>query len=271
MHLRCSALLMSLAVADPLAAQELALSDSLGPLGRDVQSWIALRVSPGREAYATRQIREQWSDWRVSAVGSLVKTRGSGSPRRVVACGIDEPSYVVSAITDEGYLRVHVAGARARHPLTDALHVGQRIVVLTTDRADAARVRIVPGVFGVRSTHLWRRAAGTVDAPTTLDDLWIDIGARNAADVARMGVRLLDPVFRDAPDWSIGDAVVGPSAASRAGCAAVVSASELAPSTGSTAFVISTQSAFAWAGLRGVLARLAADGVDEVYTVTTDT
>ncbi|HMC55695.1 MAG TPA: M20/M25/M40 family metallo-hydrolase [Gemmatimonadaceae bacterium] len=260
---------MSLTLAGPVTAQELASTDSLGPLGREVQSWIALRVSPGREAYATSQIREQWSDWKVSAVGSLVKTRGTGSPHRVVACGIDEPSYVVSAITDDGYLRVHIAGTRARHPLTDALHVGQRIVVLTTDRAAAARVRIVPGVFGVRSTHLWRRAAGTVDAPVTLDDLWIDIGARSAADVARMGVRLLDPVFRDAPDWSIGDAVVGPSAASRAGCAAVVSASELTPSTGTTSFVISAQSAFAWAGLRGVLAHL--EGVDEVYTVTTDT
>src|SRR4051812_20008667 len=239
MRLRCSAWLLLVIAAPPLAAQDLVDSDSLGPLGRDVQSWIALRVSPGREAYATQQIREQWSDWTRTALGTLVKTRGTGSPHRVVACGIDETSYIVSAITDEGYLRVHVAGARARNPLTDALHVGQRIVVLTTDRADAARVRIVPGVFGVRSTHLWRRAAGTVDAPVTLDDLWIDIGARSAADVARMGVRLLDPVFRDAPDWSIGDAVVGPSAASRAGCAAVVSASELTPSTGTTSFVIS--------------------------------
>ena len=269
MRLRCSALWVVLVASRLAGAQDLAESDSLGVLGRDVQSWISLRVSPGREAYATRQIREQWSDWRPGALGSLVKTRGTGSPHRVVACGLDETSYIVSAITDDGYLRVHVAGARARHPLSDALHVGQRIVVLTTDRADAARVRIVPGVFGVRSTHLWRRAAGSVDAPVTLEDLWVDIGARSAADVTRMGVRLLDPVFRDAPDWSMGDAVAGPNALARAGCAAVVSASEQSPSTGRTSFVISTQSSFNWAGLRGVLARL--DAVDEVFTVTADT
>ena len=70
MHLRCRALLMSLTLAGPVTAQELASTDSLGPLGREVQSWIALRVSPGREAYATSQIREQWSDWKVPSAAS---------------------------------------------------------------------------------------------------------------------------------------------------------------------------------------------------------
>ncbi|HJQ22040.1 MAG TPA: M20/M25/M40 family metallo-hydrolase [Gemmatimonadaceae bacterium] len=261
--------LVAIALARPAVAQDLPDADSLAPLGRDVQSWIALRVSPGREAYATQQIREQWPDWQRGALGSLTLTRGSGLPRRVVACGIDEPSYVVSAITDDGYLRVHVAGARARNPQTDLFHVGQRIVVLTTDRADPTRVRIVPGVFGVRSTHLWRRAPGAADAPTTLEDLWIDIGARSDRDVAAMGVRVLDPVFRDAPDWSVGSAVVGPAAMDRASCAAVASAAQRTPANGTTTLVISTQSSFAWAGLRGVLARLG--DTDHVYVATRDT
>src|SRR3954468_13695757 len=115
MRLRCNAWLLLVIAAPPLAAQDLVDSDSLGPYGRAVQSWIALRVSPGREAYATQRIREQLTEWRVGALGSLVLTRGEGAPHRVVACGLDEPSYVVSSITDEGYLRVHIAGARARH------------------------------------------------------------------------------------------------------------------------------------------------------------
>lgn len=270
MRLRYSLLAAGLAssLASALHAQELTASDSLGPYGRAVQSWIALRVSPGREAYATQRIREQISGWSVGPLGSLVVTRGEGSPHRVVACGLDETSYIVSAITPEGYLRVHVAGARARSPVMDATHVGQRIVVLTTDRADPTRVRIVPGVFGVRSTHLWRRAAAT-EAPVTLEDLWIDVGARNAAEVSALGIRVLDPVFRDAPDWSVGDAVVGPAAAARAGCAAVASASEQTPANGRTTFVISTQSSFGWAGLRGVIARQ--EEVEAVFVATPDT
>src|ERR1051325_2565519 len=130
------------------------------------------------------------------------------------------------------------------------MHVGQRIVVITTDPANAARVRAIPGVFAVRSTHLWRLAPGaSSDAPNSLDDLWIDVGARNRAEVASLGIRVLDPVFRDMPDWSVDDNVVGPAAASRAGCAAVASAAGKTPKTGTTTFVVSTQSAFGWQGL----------------------
>src|SRR5438876_1743476 len=260
----CSVCLV--AVGSLLGAQEpLPASDSLGPFGRAVQSWIALRVSPGREAYAMLQSSEQFAEWRPGPLGSLVLSRGAGTPHRVVACGLDETSYVVSQITDDGYLRVHVAGSRVHLPTWDAMHVGQRIVILATDRADPARVRAVPGVFGVRSTHLWRRTPAASDVPSTLEDLWIDVGARNRADVAALGVRILDPVFRDAPDWSVGDAVVGPSAAARASCAAVAAAAEQAPVTGSTTFVISTQSSFAWSGLAAVVA--AQESVDSLFIV----
>lgn len=267
MRLVSSALVFTL--ASIMGAQDpLAPSDSLGSYGRIVQSWVALRVAPGREAYAMLRIREQLPGWRASGLGSLVRTQGEGSPHRVVACGLDETSYVVSNITDDGYLRVHVAGSRGRPPMWDAMHMGQRIVVLATDRNDATRVRSVPGVFGVRSTHLWRRSPGTMEAPPTLDDLWIDIGARNRADVAAMGVRVLDPVFRDAPDWSVGDAIVGPSVGAKAACAAVAGASELTPATGRTTYVISTQSSFGWTGLSAVLASL--PDVEEVFVVTPD-
>lgn len=263
MRLACSAL--SLAFGCVLHAQEpLGPTDSIGSYGRVVQSWIALRISPGREAYAIDRIREL-GEWRPAALGSLALTRGEGSPHRVLACGLDETSYVVSHITDDGYLRVHVAGSRARPARWDAWHLGQRIIVLTMDRSSVARVRGVPGVFAVRSTHLWRRAPGAADPPTTLDDLWIDVGARNRAEVAALGIRVLDPVFRDMPDWSVGDAVVGPSAAARAGCAAVVAAAEQTPTTGRTTFVVSAQSSFNWTGLAGVLANLGY--VDSVIVV----
>jgi putative aminopeptidase FrvX len=259
-----------LALASLLRAQEpFAPTDSLGPFGRVVQSWIALRVSPGREAHAMLRIREQFSEWRPGPLGSLVLTRGEGSPRRVVACGLDETSYVVSSITGDGYLRVHVAGSRAHLPTWDAMHVGQRIVVLTTDRADVTRVRAVSGVFGVRSTHLWRRTQGAADTPATLEDLWIDVGARSRADVSALGIRLLDPVFRDMPDWSVGDAVVGPAASARAGCAAIAAAAEQTPVSGRTTFVISSQSSFNWSGLAAVLA--SQDDVDSLFIVLAPT
>jgi len=269
MRLACSALLIFAVAASARAQEELAATDSLGTYGRIVQSWIALRVAPGREAYATQLIREQIPGFKRGPLGSLVRSQGEGSPHRVVACGLDETSYAVSAIEDNGYLRVHTVGSRPRPARWDQLHMGQRVIVLTTDRRDPTRVRAVPGVFAVRSAHLWRRMPGVTDNVPGLDDLWLDVGARSAAEVSALGIRVLDPVFRDMPDWSIGDAVAGPYASARAGCAAVVAASEQTPARGRTTFVVSTQSAFGWAGLRAVLAGL--DAVDETYVVSPDT
>src|SRR5579864_4345694 len=39
-------------------------------------------------------------------VGNVWVEFGSGEPHRLIATGIDQPGYVVSAITGEGYLRV---------------------------------------------------------------------------------------------------------------------------------------------------------------------
>jgi putative aminopeptidase FrvX len=61
----------------------------------------------------------------------------------------------------------------------------------------------------------------------------------------------------------VGDAVVGPAAAARAGCAAVTAAAEQTPVSGRTTFVISAQNSFNWSGLAAVLA--AQDDVDSLF------
>src|SRR6185312_6021517 len=136
-----------------------------------VESWIALDAAPGREQDATAIIERALPGWQRDALGNLVLRRGSGSPRRVVACALDEPGFVVSGITADGYLRLHDPAGLPRHPLWTQFHEGQRIIVHT-------RHGEVPGVIGVRSVHLWRgRSPG--DGPATIEKLWVDVGARN--------------------------------------------------------------------------------------------
>jgi putative aminopeptidase len=120
----------------------------------------------------------------------------------------------------------------------------------------------VPGAFGVNSVHLLR-GRPPHEGLTQIGDLWLDVGATSAADVKRMGIQLLDPVFRDLVPWSVGGDATGPNAESRAGCAMVAAASNGTPATGTSIFVISVQSAFDYAGLLGVLAR--APAVDSVF------
>ena len=227
-----------------------------------VQAWIRLPVAPGHERFATDRIEAADRGWTRDALGNLVKTRGTGAPVRVMACGLDAPAYVVSEIRDDGYLRVQMDGNGPRQPLWDQFNEGQRVLIMTGNRATPGHVQMVPGVFGVESVHLLR-GRPPHDGPTTIGDLWLDVGARSRADVARMGIQLLDPVFRDLVPWSVGDNVTGPDAASRAGCAAVAAASDGTPSSGTSVFVISAQSAFSYAGLLGVLART--PSVDSVF------
>jgi putative aminopeptidase FrvX len=239
------ALALSVLVAAPaaLAAQR---SDAAGP--EALASWVALDAAPGRERLATDAIRRAAPEWKAGPLGSLVLTRGSGRPRRVVACGLDSPGYVVSEIRPDGYLRLQYDAAPPSHTLWDQFHEGQRVVV-------HGRARDVAGVTTVRSTHLWRGGA-LGEEIRTVADLWVDVGARNAREVAALGIEPLDAVGVELRAWPLAGHVAGPFAAQRVSCAAVAAAARGTPARGQTTFVLSAQSAFGWLGLGGVLAQL---------------
>lgn len=248
----------ALAVCAPAAvgAQEPSAPDTTTKPA--LESWIALDAAPGREQAATAIIERAVPGWQRDALGNLVMRRGSGSPRRIVACALDEPAFVVSEFTPDGYLRLHDPVRLPNNPLWTQFHQGQRIVVHT-------RRGGVPGVIGVRSVHLWRgRSAG--DAPASIENLWVDVGARSRAEAQAMGIEMLDPVTRDWPRWTYGDFVAGPAAADRAGCAAVAAAASAAPEHGETDYVISVQSRFRWAGLSAAVASLG--GADTLILAT---
>ncbi len=222
-----------------------------------LRGWLALDAPPGWEHLATDTIQQAMPGWKRDALGNLVLRKGSGSPRRVIACGLDRPGFAVTEITDEGYVRLREAGAVRLHPLWVQFHEGQRIRIMT-------RAGSVPGVIIVKSTHLQR--GRVANAPlTTLDDLWIDVGATSKAEVERLGVEMLNPVVRDSVAWSYGDFVSGPFAGVRVGCAAVASAAQGTVSNGETIFLLTTLKSFGQDGLEAVLRTLGR--VDEVTLV----
>jgi putative aminopeptidase len=260
---RADALVVALALS---ARATLGAQDTLAtpPYSHAVSTWISLIAAPGYERLATDRILAATNGWTRDAMGDLVKHAGSGSPKRVVACGIDETGYAVSEITDDGYLRVHVNG-NGKHPaLWDQYHEGQRVIVVAVDRANPLRTHNVTGVFAVRSNHLWRRRTSD-ETPASIENLWIDVGARSRAEVSKMGIERLDPVVRDWPEWTFSDFVAGPAASNRAGCAAVVAAGEKQPASGETVFIVSTQKSFSWAGLTSALQRIGR--VDSLFIV----
>lgn len=235
--------LMALAAGSHVAhAQQAALA-----------SWVSFDAPVGLEGRTTSTLLAPLSaatggTWRSDAWGNLTLRKGSGMPQRVVACAIDRPGFAVTQITANGLLRLHRVGNVA-HPLWDQAHEGQQLEILTARGA-------VPGVAAISNGHFaqqHRRDSLVV----TADELWVDVGASSAAEVAALGIALLDPVQRRVPAWSYGDLVAGASAGQRAGCAALVAAAHGPVTSGETMFVISTQGAFGWPGLGSVLTRTA--------------
>ena len=214
----------------------------------ELVNWIDLDAPPGREYLATDVIKRSMPGWKRDQLGNLMLRKGSGSPRRVVACALDRPGFAVTEITDDGYLRLREAGAGRQHPLWVQFHEGQRIKVLT-------RAGSIPGVVIVKSTHL-QRGRNTNAPPTTLDDLWVDVGAASKTDVERLGIEMLDPVVRDSPASSFGEFVAGPMAGLRVGCAAVAHAAQGEVTEGETIFLLTTLRSFGQDGLGAALRSL---------------
>ena len=248
-----------IAVAPALVQAQGADSTAL----KSAAEWIRVIAPPGaEEQLAATLAKNLGAGWQVDRFGNLVKQVGSGAPRRVVACGIDFPAYVVSQITDKGYIRVRRTG-NAGHPLWDQFHEAQRVAVMTRNGR-------VPGVVAVANGHFAQQhRADTL--PATMDDLWIDIGASSADEAARAGVSLLDPLTIERPAWTFEGNAVGPAAGARAGCAAIVAASTGQVSSGETFFVVSSQRSYNWLGLNRFLSGVGRvqslafinDGVDE--------
>src|SRR5262245_57045378 len=56
------------------------------------------------------QLKQRGLDPKVDAMSNLTVTIGSGKPHRLLVANLDEPGFIVSGITDEGYLRIQRIG-----------------------------------------------------------------------------------------------------------------------------------------------------------------
>jgi hypothetical protein len=180
--------------------------------------------------------------------GNVTVTLGTGAPRRLVACALDEVGYVVGNITADGYLTLRRVGITA-NPLFDQQLEGERVTVF------GARGP-VPGVVAVKSVHLTRgRAAGATPDPVfTVDNAYVDVGAATAAEAHGLGIDLLAPVALAKRPHLYGDRrLAAPAAGRRATCAALAAAIVAAPRVrGTVVAAFTVRSLYATTGLQAV-------------------
>jgi putative aminopeptidase FrvX len=171
----------------------------------------------GYEQGLASAIRESLKDFspKTDNLGNVYVTLGSGAPHRLIVTPMDEPGYVVSEITSDGYLRVQRLPQRAPNTVFDLLHAAQPVWVMTRDR------KKIPGVFTGLSVHLQpnRKNAPTMAHP---DEMYVDIGAANAQEVRAAGVDLLDPIALNRALQNLGgDERTAPAIGDRFGCEAL--------------------------------------------------
>jgi putative aminopeptidase FrvX len=190
--------------------------------------------------------------------GNVVLVRGSGAPRRLAACLMDETGYVVGRVRPDGYLTLRRSPATDApiSPLFDQQLEGQRVTVF-------GRHGPIPGVVAVRSVHLTRgrvTTAASGEAPFSVDQALVDVGATSDSTVAGLGVGVLTPVaLAKRPHRYGADRVAAPWAGRRAACAALLTAAR-APAgkhKGTTVIAFVAQQRL---GARGLLALATARG-----------
>jgi len=138
------------------------LIDAPSPSGFEIQAQEAVR----------KRMRTATPDVETDVHGNVIGRLNRGAPLRVMLAGhSDEIGFMVTHICDEGFLYVQPVGG-----VDLSLMPGRRVNV------HASRKPVL-GVFGKKPIHLLRAE----DRRKTIQaqDLWIDIGARDAKDARR--------------------------------------------------------------------------------------
>jgi putative aminopeptidase FrvX len=237
---------------DRLTAQSLTAQDLPGLVTR----LAAMTAVSGYESAIADSVQRLLPGATRDRLGNVLLTLGSGAPRRLLYCGLDEPGYVVGNITDDGYLRLRREGtSRGTSPLFDQQIEGQRVTVW-------GRRGGIPGVVAVRSVHLTRGRGASADQPFTVDDAWVDVGVTSRAQAESLGILLLSPVALTKRPTRYGPSdglLAGPFVGRRAACAALLFAASGSPKVQGTvvvAFAVQTLQA----GRPGVAALAALHG-----------
>ena len=218
----------------------------------------------GTEGAIAPQIRAHLSWLRppggpdTDSIGNILVTLdGTGpGPRRLLVAPVDEPGYVVSGITDDGFLRVQRLPQQAPQALFDALHFAQPVGILPRQG------KPVLGVIAGLSVHL---QPGRRDAPRMdhLDEIYVDIGAASQDQVRAAGVDLLDPLFLERRLFHLSNRLLaGTATGDRYGAAVLLALARLLNDrkfTGSVTFAFATQSWLSARGLQRLLIELPAD------------
>ena len=209
------------------------LSNAAGPPGAE-ESVRAIMV-PEMKPFVTTPIT-------YDGTGSVIAQQGSTGPRIMIDAHMDELGGMVRRVTPNGFLTMQMLGGWLDQALVD-----QRWIIIGSKGP-------VHAVTGIRDIHIVSAAERTT--VFNRDQLYLDIGAKNAAEAAAMGVAPGDPVVPDSPFLALNGTknYLGKAWDDRIGCAVLLEAirrTASMPHPNTLVYVATTQEEI---GLRGARA-----------------
>lgn len=141
----------------------------------------------------------------VDTMGNIIalkKGADSNGKKVVLSAHMDEVGFIVSEITDDGYIKFKSVGG-----IDERIMLAQSVVI-----GDNA----VPGVIGIKAVHL--QSPDERQSVIKEKDMYIDIGASDA-DEAKSKVSLGDYIAFNSPYMETGDFIKAKALDDRVGCA----------------------------------------------------
>lgn len=160
-----------------------------GNLEDDLREFVQTPAVPGYEQELAAKIAARLQAYKpvTDEMSNVMITIGSGSPHRLLVAPLDEPGYVISGITNDGYLRLQRLPQGGSLPLFNELYSAQPVLVGT------AQHKWISGVVAGISIHLQPQVQHP-PSPADLDNMYVDIGAENEQQARSAGADLLSPM-----------------------------------------------------------------------------
>jgi len=238
-----------------MADRPTAIRDRLRETLRDL---VALHGAPGFEQalvqYFRKRVERLADTVDVDRYGNVTATRRGRQdrPQLMLSAHLDEIGFIVKGIEPDGFLRFDRLGGTA-----DAFLPSRRV-----------SVNGLFGVIGAKPGHL--QSAEEQARAATIGDLYVDVGAPSAGDVAALGIRVGDPVtfIGELAEFSDGHRVCGKGMDDRAGVAILIQVLEEIRETTPFATVHAVGTVLEQVGLRG--AAMAAHRLRPDYAIAID-
>ena len=150
-------------------------------------------------------------------MGNIAVTVGSGAPKRLIVAPFDEPGFVVSGITPEGYLTLQRLPQGGNLPLFNELYAAQPV------KMETPKGEWISGAMTGLSIHLQPQRQHP-PSMADLDNMYVDVGATSAEEARAGGADLLSPVAIDRTLYSLdsGKEYTSPAIGDRFGAAALL-------------------------------------------------